>query len=178
MAFEDLIVQFLGNPVVFFLLAFGLSVLIAIVLPVPVEVFLIIPFTAPGLDAGARINLMTIALIAVALGKAVGAWLVFLLGVKVEHAMNRWAARSKLIARILGGLEKFVGKTGAIGLYILLSVPLMSDTAVLYFYALFNKEGKAIDQRLFIGSNFLAGVNRVALVFILGLTLFPGLLNP
>jgi len=178
LAFEDLIIGFLGNPVVFFLLAFGLSVLIAIILPIPVELFLVIPFLEPGLDPGQRLTLMTLALFAVALGKAVGAWLVFLLGVRVEKAMHRWAERSKLIARIMAGLEKFVRKTGAIGLYILLSIPLMSDTLVLYFYALFNEEGKAIDERLFIGGNFLAGINRVALVFILGLTLFPFLLNP
>ena len=42
----------------------------------------------------------------------------------------------------------------------------MSDTAVLYFYALFNEEGKALDQRLFILSNFLAGINRVAILYI------------
>ncbi len=172
MPIEDIILSFLGNPVVFFLLTFGFAILIAIILPIPVELFLIIPFQQ------GSVELMTIALLAVALGKAVGAWLVFLLGVRVEKSMHAWAERSKLIARVLVKLEAFVGKTGVIGLYVLLSTPLMSDTAVLYFYALFNEQGKAIDQRLFIVSNFLAGIARVALVFILGLTFFPGLLNP
>jgi len=169
---EDIIRSFLGNPVVFFLLAFGLSVLIAIILPIPVELFLVIPF-----EEGSA-TLMAVALVAVAFGKAVGAWLVFLLGLKVEGAIYKWSARAEWIAKVVDALGRFVRRTGAIGLYILLSIPLMSDTAVLYFYALFNKEGKAIDERLFIASNFLAGVNRVALVFILGLTLFPGLLKP
>lgn len=173
MALEEIILGFLGNPVVFFLLTFGFAILIAIILPIPVELFLIIPFQQ------GSVTLMTIAMFAVALGKAVGAWLVFLLGVRVEKAMHRWAERSKLIAKLLAALEKFVRKTGVIGLYVLLSIPLMSDTAVLYFYALFNEEGRSIDQRLFILSNFLAGIARVSLVFILGLTLFPGLItNP
>lgn len=178
MPIEDIIASFFGNPVVFFLFTFGFSVLIAIILPIPIEIFLIVPFLDPVLTPGGKVALMTIALFAVALGKAVGAWLVFLLGVKVEEAMHRWAERARLFARILDALERFVRWSGTIGLYILLSIPLMSDTAVLYFYALFNEEGKAIDQRLFIASNFLAGINRVALVFILGLTLVPGFLNP
>jgi len=175
---HELIASFLGNPVVFFLFVFGFSVLIAIILPIPIELFLIVPFVDPLLTPGERLNLMTLALVGVALGKAVGAWLVFLLGVKVEGAMHRWAERAQLFAKVLAALERFVRWSGSIGLYVLLSIPLMSDTAVLYFYALFNEEGKAIDQRLFIGSNFLAGINRVALVFILGLTIVPGLLNP
>ncbi len=172
MPIHEIIEGFLGNPVVFFLFTFVMSILIAIVLPIPIEIFLLIPF------AEGSTTLLTIALAAVALGKAVGAWLVFLLGVRVEPAITRWSARAKWIAKTVAALEKFVRKTGALGLYILLSIPLMSDTLVLYFYALFNEEGKAIDQRQFILSNFLAGVNRVAVVFILGLTFFPGLLNP
>ena len=169
----------LANPFVYFLLVFGLAILIAIILPIPIEIVLLLPLD-PNLSMpiGQRLNLFSVALVAVALGKAVGAWLVFLFGLKVEKSITKWTERSKAFRRFVAALEKFVRRTGTMGLYILLSIPLMSDTAVLYFYALFNEEGKALEQRHFILSNFLAGVNRVALVFILGLTLIPGLLTP
>jgi len=151
-----------SNPIVFFLLVFLFSIAVAIILPIPIEVALV--FALAGGTA-----LFTAALLAVASGKAVGAWLVFLLGVKVEGAIHRWSTRSKVFAKILVALEKFVRWTGAFGLYVLLSIPFMSDTAVLYFYALFNKNGKAIDQRNFILTNFLAGISRVAAFFILAI---------
>ena len=159
-----------GNPFIYFALVFVYSILVAIILPIPIEIALVFPLAANDL------GLFTAALLAVALGKAVGAWLVFLLGVKVEGAMTKWAERAKWIAKLLEWMERFVRLTGAIGLYILLSIPFMSDTVPIYFYALFNEDGKAIDQRAFILSNFLAGINRAALFFILALTIMPGLI--
>jgi len=156
-----LLAGFLSNPVAYFFLVFVFAILVAIILPIPIEVALVLPI------AERNLGLFTAALFAVALGKAVGAWLVFVLGVKVEGAIHRWSERAELIAKILNALERFVRWSGSIGLYILLSIPLMSDTAVLYFYGIFNEEGKAIDRRQFILSNFLAGFNRVAVFFLL-----------
>ena len=156
----ELLAAAFTNPIVYFLVIFGFAILVAIILPIPIEIAFILPLQQCSL------GLFTATLLAVSLGKGVGSWLVFFLGIKVEGAMKRWAARSKWFARLMAGLEKFVRLTGALGLYALLSIPFMSDTAVLYFYALFNEEGKAIDQRIFILSNFLAGVNRVALVYL------------
>ena len=170
MAFHEILGAFVGNPFVYFLLVFGFSILVAIILPIPIELALVVALAQPG------IALFLAALLAVALGKAVGAWLVFVLGIMVEHAMHRWAQRASWIAKVLGALEKFVRWSGSVGLFVLLSIPLMSDTAVLYFYALFNEEGKTIDQRHFILTNFLAGVSRVSLFFILAFTIFPWLL--
>ena len=169
--FEQILCQFLTNRIVYFLIVFAFSIAVAIVLPIPIEVALVFALTA------GSIALFTAALVAVALGKAVGAWLVFLLGLKVEGAMHKWAQRSRIFERILKALERFVRVTGVLGLFVLLSVPFMSDTAVLYLYALFNEEGKALDRRQFIVSNFLAGISRVALFFILALTIFPGLMR-
>ncbi len=166
--FNQLLCDFLTNPIIYFLIVFGFAIAVAIVLPIPIEVALIFALT------GGSIGLFTVALLAAASGKAVGAWLVFLLGLKVEGAMHRWSQRSKIIARILKGLEKFVRWTGSIGLFILLSIPFMSDTAVLYFYALFNEEGKAIDRRQFIVTNFLAGISRTSAFFIVAIALLPG----
>ena len=153
----------LTNIVVYFLIVFVFAIAVAIILPIPIEVALVVALW------GRDLGLFTAALLAVAAGKAVGAWLVFLLGLRVEKAMSKWAARSRVVERILHALERFVGYTGAFGLFILLSIPFMSDTAVLYFYALFNKNGKAIDQRNFILTNFLAGISRVAAFFILAI---------
>jgi membrane protein DedA with SNARE-associated domain len=164
--FGQLMCEVLTNPVIYFLLVFGYSIAVAMVLPTPIELPLFVAI------AGGSLTLFTAALLAVALGKAVGAWLVFLLGLKVEGAMNRWAQRSKIIKRIMDALERFVRYTGTLGLFTLLSIPFMSDTAVLYFYALFNEEGKSIDRRHFIITNFLAGISRVSLFFILAITLF------
>lgn len=160
----------IGNPVVYFLLVFVYAILVAIILPIPIEFALVF--------ALGNLGLFTAALLAVGLGKAVGAWLIFLLGVKVEGAMTKWAQRARWIEKTLNALERFVRWTGELGLYILLSIPFMSDTVPIYFYALFNEEGKAIDQRGFIVSNFLAGINRVAIFFILALTILPGLIPP
>src|SRR2546426_2538078 len=166
-----LLAEAIKNPFVYFGLVFVYAILIAIILPIPIETALILP-----LQQGS-ITLFTVALFAVALGKAVGAWLVFLLGVKIEGSITKWSARFKIVERIVKGLEKFVRWSGTLGLYTLLSIPLMSDTLPIYFYALFNKEGKVLDQRQFILSNFLAGFNRVALLFLLAVTLWPGLIQ-
>ena len=167
----EILRQFVTNPFVFFALVFLYAIAVAIFLPIPIEFALV--FALAG-----GIALFSAALLAVALGKAVGAWLVFLLGVKVEGVIHRWSERAKLFAKILAGLEKFVRWTGAFGLYVLLSIPFMSDTAILYFYALFNEEGRAIDRRHFIVSNFLAGVNRVALFFLIVIALTGTLPRP
>ncbi|HEV8593954.1 MAG TPA: hypothetical protein VGR51_00280 [Thermoplasmata archaeon] len=166
--FNQLLCEFLTNPVIYFLIVFGFAIAVAIILPIPIEVALIFAL------AGGNIVLFTIALLAVASGKAVGAWLVFVLGIKVEHSMRKWSERSKWIAKILSAMERFVRWSGSFGLFILLSIPFMSDTLVLYFYALFNEEGKTIDRRHFIITNFLAGIARTAAFFVVAIALVPG----
>ena len=130
---EQLLCDFLTNPVVFFLLVYGFAIAVAVVLPVPIEIALVFAL------ASGSLVLFTAALFAIALGKATGAALVFLLGLRVDKAMHKWAKRSKIFARILAALERFVRYTGTVGLFVLLSIPFMSDTAVLYLYALFNE---------------------------------------
>lgn len=167
----EILGQFVGNPIVYFALVFLYAVAVAVFLPIPIELALLLP-----LKAGSA-GLFTAALFSVASGKAVGAWLVFRLGVRVEGAMRRWAARAAWIERTFAALERFVRWTGVIGLYILLSIPLMPDTVPIYFYALFNEKGRAIAERQFIIGNFLAGISRVAIFFILALTVLPGLID-
>jgi membrane protein YqaA with SNARE-associated domain len=164
----------LGNPWVFFPLLFVYAILIAVILPIPVELILINPailndsafFLGTALTIGA--------------GKAVGSWLIFYLGVNLEEQIRGWSRRLRLVDAIVRGCEWVVKKTRYVGLFLLLSVPLMSDTAVLYVFALFNPPAKSgadgrpihvrhtLKMTPFVLTNFFGGIARVALfVFIL-----------
>jgi membrane protein YqaA with SNARE-associated domain len=149
-----------SNPWVFYPLLFIYSVLVAIILPLPVELALVF-VTDPSEIAAAAIT--------IGLGKAVGAWGVFHLGLKVEDNIRRWSEKYKIVNKFVNFCIWFVDKTGYIGLFILLSIPFMSDTIPIYIYSLFNKDGKLMKQRYFILTNFVAGIVR-GLIFL-------GLLN-
>ncbi len=153
--------QAFDNPAVYLLATFGYAVLVAIVLPIPIEIALFPPL----LDR--RFGLFAEVALAVAAGKMVGAWLIFRLGLHVEDNIRFWSDRYTWARRAVSGLGKFVEKTGYIGLYVLLSIPLMSDTVPIYLYSLFNKEGKFLAERTFLLSNFLAALNRSAIVVLL-----------
>ena len=153
--------QAFGDPVVYLLATFAYSVLVAIVLPFPVELAIILPLT------GRRYALFAAAALAVAAGKTLGGWLIFRVGLRVEDNIRFWSERYPLARRAVEALDRFVRKTGYIGLYVLLSIPLMSDTVPVYLYSLFNEEGKALNQRAFLITNFLAALNRSAILVLL-----------
>lgn len=159
----DFLVAAYDTPLVFLPLVFAYAVAVAVVLPIPIETILIVPILQ-----GRWEYLVAIAA-ALAAGKAVGAWLIFLLGLKVEDNIRRWSTRSRFADWIVRKMEAFVRLTGSLGLYVLLSIPLMSDTIPIYLYALFNEEGQALDKRQFLLGNFLAAINRVALVALISL---------
>jgi len=140
---------------------YGFSILVAIVLPVPIEIVLLAPLLEQQWGyLGAIIFVM-------AAGKTVGAGLIFYLGVRVEDNIRRWSERYKLAARLVNWCERFVRKTNYIGLYVLLSIPLMSDTIPLYLYSLFNEEGKALNRTAFLVSNFLAAWTRAGFIVLI-----------
>jgi len=146
--------------VVYLLLLFVYSVATTVALPLPVEPLLLLyPEITPIVKA-----------MVLGLGKGVGAIAVFLIGHKVNAWLERWMTRWPLGSKILRALEKFVRKTGVIGLGILLSIPFMSDTAVNYFYSVLNEEGRAISRTQFVLANIVGGGIRT-LVF---LALVPG----
>lgn len=150
-----------NDPLVYVLLVFAYAVAVAIVLPLPIEAALILPlfFGQWGYLAG-----ITIAL---AVGKTFGAWLIFLLGVRVEGTIRFWSTRFKFAETVVNKAKAFVSKTSYTGLYILLSIPLMSDTIPLYLYSLFNEEGRALRRDMYLIANFLAALNRVAILVVL-----------
>jgi hypothetical protein len=147
-----------NTPWIFVLLAFGYAVLAAIVLPIPIELILVKPLS----DQNFGFLLATA--FAIAAGKTLGAWLIFVFGLNVEGSIRKWSARWRPAAWFVAKAAKLVRRTGSAGLYLLLSVPLMSDTIPIYVYSVFNAEGKALDRNMFLIANFLAALNRVAIV--------------
>ncbi len=137
---------------------FGLflyAIAAAVVLPIPVELLLLLyPEVNPAFKA-----------IALGLGKAVGAIVVFFVGNRVNPYIERWMDRHPVGKRVLNVLEGFVRRTGWVGLTILLAIPFMSDTAVNYFYSLLNEEGHAIGRWHFVLANLIGGIVR-AYVFL------------
>lgn len=131
------------------------SIAAAIILPIPVEAALFIspatPFMLKALLLGA--------------GKAVGSVAIFFIGFELEGPVRRWSDRFKFFKRFVDFCEWFVAKLGYVGLFILLSIPLMSDTVVLYVFSLFNKEGRVLQMKWFALVNLLAGITRAMIVF-------------
>ena len=154
----DLLNNLYNNPLAYMVVVFLYAVAVAIILPIPIEAVLILPLIEQ------RWGYITGITIALATGKTVGAWLIFALGLKVEGSIRSWSDRWRFAAWFVGKAERFVAKTGVTGLYVLLSIPLMSDTVPIYVYSLFNPEGKALERNMFLIANFLAALNRVAIL--------------
>ncbi len=169
--FINLLLGAYANPYVFLPLVFLYAIAIAVILPIPIELSLV----APILDR--QWGYLAAIALAQAAGKTDGAWLIFVLGVKVEDSIRWWSAKWRFARWFVEKADLFVQKTGYLGLYLLLSIPLMSDTIPIYLYSLFNKEGKSLERNLFLMSNFFAALNRVAILaglFLIGVDLLRG----
>ncbi|HKW43116.1 MAG TPA: hypothetical protein VJP06_02915 [Thermoplasmata archaeon] len=147
-----------NNVWIYMLLAFGYAILVALILPVPIE----IAFLKPLIEG--NWGLLVGTSIAIAAGKTIGAYLIFIFGLNVEGSVRKWSDRWRVAAWVVKKAELFVEKTGVTGLYILLSIPAMSDTIPIYVYSIFNEAGKALERNMFLIANFLAALNRVAIV--------------
>jgi len=154
-----------ADPVVYLLILFVFSVLVAVVLPIPIEIALIwnpsVPYVLKAAVLGA--------------GKGVGSLAVFALGLKVEPVVRKWS-KYRTFKVILDKCEAFVARYGYVALYVILSIPLMTDTIPIYLFSIFNKEGTAMEWRLFGLVNFFAGITRAAILWLLfaafGINLF------
>jgi len=107
-----------------FLYAVGTSV----VLPTPLEASLAAVKLAPAW-----------AVIAVAvLGKFVGAYLVFLLGVRLKRlpSVQEWQSRNRFGQKLLEFGKRWVDKYGAPALFFCLLIPGFPDTGAVYLLAL------------------------------------------
>jgi membrane protein YqaA with SNARE-associated domain len=156
MDFLQFLLQFETDPVLYLLLFFVFAMLVAIILPIPVELGLILNPAVP----------YWIKAVVLGAGKAVGSIAVFGIGIKLEPKIRSWE-RFKWFKYFMEKMEWFVGKYGYFALYVLLSIPGMTDTVPIYLFSLFNKEGKAMNWKLFALTNFLAGITRATILWVL-----------
>jgi len=158
-----------NTPWLYVLIVFGYAILVAVILPIPIEIALL-----PAL-IDHRWGYLVGTALAIAAGKTIGAWLIFWLGLNLEGSVNKWSDRWRVARWFVSKAHTFVGKTGYTGIYLLLSVPLMSDTIPIYVYSLFNAEGRALERNMFLIANFLAALNRAAVLgvaYAIGANLF------
>lgn len=99
-------------------------------------------------------------------GKAVGSVLVFELGDKVSGGFYKLMSKNRFLSRFMELMRKFVAKTRYYGLFCILSVPLMVDTLPIYLFSLFNQKG-LMKLHYFALTNFLAGITRATLVYLI-----------
>jgi membrane protein YqaA with SNARE-associated domain len=155
-AFMDFLSSVQHDPVTYSIFLFLYSGLAAIILPIPVEAALFIspdtPFALKAVIMGA--------------GKALGSIAVFYIGFNLEGPVRNLSKKWKFFDLVVRFSEWFVSKLGYVGMYLLLSVPLMADTVILYIFSLFNKEGKELELKKFALVNFLAGITRAAIVYL------------
>jgi len=149
---------FFENPAVYLVLVFIYAILVAIILPIPIEFALIWPLL------NGHLALFIAAAIAMAAGKMVGALFVLWLGVKVEQSVFYWSKKLQWFGKVVRYLSLFVKKTGYVGLYVILSIPLMTDTVPIYIYSIFHEEGKKPSMVMFGLTNFTAALTRAAII--------------
>jgi membrane protein YqaA with SNARE-associated domain len=168
MGVESFLLDAIRNPAVFLPLLFAFSVATALILPLPIEIALLPFITDPPMYG--------VAVLVMGSGKAAGSWLVFILGLEVENTIRNWSRRFRFVRVFVGLCTRFVARTQYLGLFALLATPFMSDTVPLYAYSVFNHQGSLLEMRYFVFTNFLAGVDRGIILFVillaLGINLF------
>jgi hypothetical protein len=159
MGFWDTLTDFLSqheaDPTVYLLIFFVFCVAAAIALPIPIEVMLVVNPTVP----------FALKALVMGIGKGAGAVAVFYIGGKVGEVFrfSHWGWFKWLLAKS----EAFVRRFGTLALYVIMSVPFMLDSIPLYLFSIMNKEEHFMTLKEFVFANFLAGVNRALLVYML-----------
>ncbi len=142
------------DPVAYSVVFFIYAVAATVFLPIPVEI---------GLFFSPETSIVIKALV-LGSGKAVGAVIVFLLGDRLNNSFDRLTTKRRFFRWFLELMRRFVAWARYVGLYVILSIPLMVDTVPIYLFALFNKEG-VMKLRWFALTNFLAGITRAVAVY-------------
>lgn len=141
------------DPITYSIVFFLYTVAATVVLPIPVEAGLFLSPSTP----------IALKALMLGLGKAAGSTLVFMLGWKLENPLDRITAKWGWFKAFVDLMQRFVSKTSYLGLFIILSIPLMVDTVPLYIFAVFNKEG-TMKLQYFALTNLLAGMVRAAII--------------
>ena len=152
----DVLLNSMGNPLTYSFIFFIYVILTALFLPIPVEVGLFNPFINPALLLGI-----------LALGKGTGAFFVFIIGSNIRKKIKKISFGTPFLKKIITYCEKFVKKYGYIGLFIIMSIPLMIDSVSLYLFTLLNSEenGKtSLVKSKFVLINIFAGAIRGAII--------------
>jgi membrane protein YqaA with SNARE-associated domain len=155
----DFLLNIAGDPVSYSLIFLIYVILAVIILPIPVEIGLFNPLIHPVL-------LVSI----LAIGKGIGALIVFFIGKGVHMKLKQWSIGTPLTKKILWYCEKFIRKYGYIGLFLIMSTPLMVDSISLYLFALLNPQenGKtALTKTKFVVINIIAGATRGSIILVL-----------
>lgn len=156
----DILINFLDNPVYYSIIFLIYVILAAIILPIPVEIGLFNP------------NMNPIILVSIlAIGKGVGSLIVFEIGLRLRKGIKNRFTGTALTKKIVKYCEIFVKNYGYIGLLIIMSIPLMIDSATLYLFSILNSKKKE-DRRAMVRSRFvlincLAGAIRGSIILLL-----------
>ncbi|WP_232701538.1 hypothetical protein [Halobacterium wangiae] len=142
------------------LFIFVYSVLVAFVLPLPGELVLL---PAPQMELGVPTALtIGVVVLVSAAGKAVGSLAAFRIGRGAVSAgpsqwfLQRFAPKSGA-PRGSGPVLSFVRRYEYVGLAVLLSIPLMPDTVVIYAFSVLNTD----DERRLVIAAFVGTVGRL-----------------
>jgi hypothetical protein len=98
------------------------------------------------------------------MGKAIGSVLVFALGDRVSGRTERLFTKNRRLRSFMDRMHRFIDRTRYLGLYLILSTPLMVDTVPLYLFSLFNQKG-LMNIKWFAVTNFLAGIARAVIAY-------------
>ncbi len=145
-----------NDPIAYGIVFFLYAVAAAVFLPIPVEIGLFNTSVHP-----------VLLILILAAGKGLGSFIVYYIGIGVRKTVKKWTDGTPLTKKILDACERFVLKYGYVGLFIIMSIPLMIDSATLYLFSLLNtrENGKrALAMPRFVLINFFAGILRGAIV--------------
>lgn len=156
MDFFGMIVDGSSNPLLFGVFFFLYVVLNTLALPLPVELGLFNPSIHP---------LLLIAILAI--GRGVGAFLIFEIGGFIRNKTSTLGFQVLWLQKIITALEQFIQRYGYYALFLLMSIPLMLDSVVLYLFSLFNKRKDrqaALARRWFIAITIAASILRGTII--------------
>lgn len=159
MDFFGMILDGSSDPLLFGVFFFLYVVLNTLAFPLPVEAGLFNPAFHP---------LFLIGILA--LGRAVGAFFIFEIGGYIRKKTSTWAVEALQIRKIITILEGFIQRYGYYALFLLMSIPFMLDSVVLYLFSLLNKRKESqvvLARRWFITITIAASVLRGTIILVL-----------
>jgi hypothetical protein len=154
----DIMLNAVGDPVSYSIIFFVYVILAAVILPIPVEIGLF------------NSNVSPVVLVAImALGKGIGAFIVFEISYRARRFLKQATIGGALTKKIVGASERFVRRYGHIGLFVIMSTPLMIDSVSLYLFSLLNpqEEGGGLHKGAFVTINVVAGAVRGGIILII-----------